>query len=395
MVEVVHSFIYNVSSFNFPRRIVFGPKAVDRIGEEVKLFRGSDVLIVTDGTMVMVGNVDKIKAPLKEEGLKVEVYDKVEPDPRVETADDVAEIAREGGCDVVIGLGGGSSMDMAKVASIGKQVKGSVREYSGVEKVGKKGLPLICIPTTSGTGSEVTPYAVFTVGEKKRAIASRYIVPDLALVDPLLTISMPPQVTAGSGLDALSHAVESMISLWSTPLTDALALEAIRLISKHLRVAYHQGKNFEARCYMSFAATMAGLSFSSPGVVYGHSVAQTFSPIYQVPHGTSCAMTLPYIMEFYLPAATSKLADIARAMGEPIQNKSTQEAAVMAVRAVHKLTQDLNIPWLRDLGATREQLPSLAEACISDWSRTNSPRQLTKESALEVFERMWAGKLQL
>jgi len=392
LVEVAQSSVYNISSLNFPRWIVFGPKAVERIGGEVNQLRGSDVLIVTDETMVKVDHVDKIRSLLMKEGLRVEVYDGVEPDPHVEIADDVADVARKGGYNIIVGLGGGSSMDMAKVASITKQVKGSVREYAGVDKVMEKGLPLICIPTTSGTGSEVTPFAVFTIGEKKRSIASRYIVPDLALVDPLLTISMPPQVTASSGLDALSHAVESMMSLWSTPLTDALALEAVRLISKHLRTAYYQGKNFEARCHMALAATIAGLSFSGPGVVYGHSIAQTFGPIYQVPHGVSCAMTLPYIMEFYLPVATPKLAYIARAMGESLQNKSTREAAEKAVLAVRQLSQDLKIPGLRDFGATREQLPSLAETCISDWPRANSPRQFTKESALEVFERMWAGK---
>jgi alcohol dehydrogenase class IV len=388
----LYPFIYNVSVLYFPPKIIFGPKVIDRIGDEILQFRGSNVLVVTDETMVKIGNVDRIKDILKKKGVKVEVYDEVEPDPHVEIANDVAKLARKREFDIVVGLGGGSSMDTAKVASIAKQNKGSVSRYVGADKVREKGLPLLLVPTTSGTGSEVTPYAIFTVGEKKGAIVSHYIVPDIALVDPLLTISMPPKVTAGSGLDALSHAIESMISLWSTPLTDGLALEAIRLISKYLRAAYNQSKNFKARCYMALAATTAGLSFSSPRVVYGHSVAQTFAPLYQVAHGTSCAIALPYIMDFYLPVSTSKLANIARAMGEPVEDKSTREAAVMAVQAVYQLTQDLNIPRLRDLGVTQDQLPSLAEACISDWPRPNSPRQFTKEAALAVFENMWECK---
>ena len=391
MGETIDSFVKKVHAYDFPRRIIFGPESIERIKEEVRQLHASNGLIVTDETMEKIGYVDKVKDLLRESSLNIEVYDTVEPDPHVETADRVVTLVKKREYDVVIGLGGGSCLDMAKIASIAEQIEGSAQQYVGPNKVREKGIPLICIPTTSGTGSEVTPYLIFSVGEKKRAIASRYTVPDLALVDPILTVTMPPKITTGSGLDALSHAIESIISLDSTSFTEALALEAVRLISQSLRTAYRQGDNLEARYYMALAATTAGLAFSSARVVYGHSVAQTFAPRYNVPHGISCAMTLPYIMEFYLPVATMELAKIARAMGEPVDHTPVQDAARLAVRAVHKLTQDLNVPKLRDLGATQEQLADLAKACISDWPRTNSPRQFTEETAVAVFERIWRG----
>jgi alcohol dehydrogenase class IV len=391
-MDVDYPFIYNVTNFQFPSSIMFGPNSLERIDGELKQFKGSKILIVTDKTMTSIGNVDKLLNQLEKTKFEIVVYDKVEPDPHIEIADEIISLTKKNGYDVIIGLGGGSSLDMAKIASISKYIEGSVEKHTGVDKIGGKGSPLICIPTTAGTGSEVTPFSVFTVKNKKKSIASKYIVPDLALVDPLLTFSMPPNITAGSGLDALSHAIEGMISIWSTPLTEALALAAIRLIAQYLRVAYFNGNIFEARCNMSLAATIAGLSFSSPRVTYGHSVAQTFAPVYNVPHGTSCAMTLPYIMEFYLPVSTSKIAQIAAAMGEKTQNKSLYEASKMAIHAVYKLSQDLNITGLKELGATREQLPMLAKACISDWPRTNTPRKFSEKSALKVFERMWIGK---
>jgi len=393
MSEGVYPPIYRITVFNFPRRVLFGLEAADKIGEEVKAVGGRKVLVVTDPTMVKLGYLSKIKDLLEKENFEIEAYDKVEADPHIETAEAVAELARKGKFDVIVGLGGGSSMDMAKVASVAIRNPGPIKNYTGDEQVEKRGPPIICLPTTSGTGSEVTPYAVFSEEGKKRAIASHNIIPDIALVDPLFTVSMPPRITAGSGMDALSHAVESMLSLWSTPTTDALALEAIRIISRNLRTAYYNGRDIEARCYMALAATTSGLAFSGPRVVYGHSIAQTFAPLHDVPHGVSCGMTLPYVMDFYVPAVPTKLAAIAQAMGNPTRGLTAREAAEKAVRSVYELAQDLDIPSLQDVGVSQGELPSLAEACIRDWPRPNTPRKLTEKTALQIFKKMWKGEI--
>ena len=284
-------------------------------------------------------------------------------------------------------------MDMAKVASLSISNLGRIENYVGVELVKRRGLPIYCIPTTAGTGSEVTRVAVVTVGKIKKAIVSSKIVPDIALVDPKLTVTMPPKVTAGSGLDALSHAIEAILSLNANPMTIALGLEAVRLISENLRTAYYDGRNVEARYHMSLAATMAGLSFNGPGLVHGHSIAQTFGPLYGVPHGLSCAMTLPYIMDFYLPAVPERLAWVAEAMGEDVYGLTSSEAARLAVEAVYKLCVDLKVPSLRDVGVERESIPELAEFCVKEWVRPNSPRSLTKEDAIRILEKMWEGEL--
>ena len=204
---------------------------------------------------------------------------------------------------------------------------------------------------------------------------------------------MPPKVTVGSGLDALSHAVEAILSLDANPMTIALGLEAVRLISENLRVAYYDGRNVEARYHMSLAATMAGLSFNGPGLVHGHSIAQTFGPLYGVPHGLSCAMTLPYIMEFYLPAVPERLAWIAEAIGEDVYGLSLREAGRLAVEAVYELCVELDVPSLKDVGVEKERIPEIAELCVREWVRPNSPRLLTREDAIKILERMWEGEL--
>jgi alcohol dehydrogenase class IV len=201
---------------------------------------------------------------------------------------------------------------------------------------------------------------------------------------------MPAKITAGSGMDALSHAIEGVLSSFATPLTQSIALEAIRLISDNVRVAYHKGRDIEARYNMSLAATMAGLSFNDPGVVHGHSIAQTFSPLYGIPHGLSCAMTLPYIMTFYRPVCPNRLAQIATAMDVDNIGLSESEAAEAAIIEVHKLNEDLDIPSLREVGVEKEKLPEIARDCVKYWVRANSPRQLTENAALQILEDMWS-----
>jgi alcohol dehydrogenase len=261
---------------------------------------------------------------------------------------------------------------------------------------------MIAMPTTSGTGTEVTPYAVVSVDpvtHAKGAIADGKIVPDIALVDPLMTVTLPPKHTAMTGLDALSHAIESIMALTANPLSDALALTSIKLISENLRTAYHHGENINARYNLAWAASLAGWAISFSENTLGHALAQNFAPRYGIPHGISCAVSLPYAMDYNVPAIPDRLALIASTMGENISGLTKREAAIKAVKAVKHLLIDVEMPIsLRELSVPKEDIPKLVDDLIS--GRTNqiplldkNPRKTTQESLLKVYERMWEGKM--
>jgi alcohol dehydrogenase class IV len=379
--------------YSFPRRMVFGLNSIDNIADEVKALNAGKILLVTDPLIAKTDAFDRIKGKLEAAAISFILYDKVEPEPPLPLAEEVAEIARSRKFDAVLAVGGGSTMDTGKVAALSLTNPGRVESYIGMNLVKSRSAPLICAPTTSGSGSEVTQFAVLKVGEKKRSIISRNIVPESVILDPALAVSMPPKITANSGVDALSHAVEAVLSMDASPLTDALAFQAINLITRNIRITYREGSNIEARSAMHLAATISGIAFTNARVVVGHSISQTFAPIFGVPHGQSCAMALPYAMEFYLPTIPERLALIAIAMDEGAVGLEAEKAAKEAVRIVRKLVEDLNIPLsLKEVGVPEEKLSMLAELCVKDWPRPNSPRPLTKEAVLEVFERMWRGE---
>jgi len=379
--------------YSFPRRIVFGLNSTDNIADEVKAVNGRNILVVADPVIAKTEAFAKIEGKLEAAAISFLLYDKVEPEPPLALAEEVAELARRMKIDAVLAVGGGSTMDVGKVAALSLTNPGRVESYIGMNLVKFRSAPLICAPTTSGSGSEVTQFAVLKVGGKKRSIISRNIVPDSVILDPALTASMPPKLTANSGVDALSHAVEAVLSMDASPLTDALAFQAINLIARNIRTAYREGSNMEARSAMHLAATVSGIAFTNARLVVGHSISQTFAPIYNIPHGQSCAMALPYAMEFYLSTTPERLASIAIAMDESTVGLGAEEAAKKAVRTVRKLVEDLDIPLsLKEVGVPEEKLSMLAELCVKDWPRPNSPRPLTKEAVLEVFERMWRGE---
>jgi len=379
--------------YSFPRRIVFGLNSIDNIADEVKALDGRNVLLVTDPVIAKTDAFVKIKARLEAAEISFSVYDRVEPEPPLALAEEVAELARQMKVDAVLAVGGGSTMDAGKVAALSLTNPGRVDSYLGMNLVKSRSAPLICAPTTSGSGSEVTQFAVLKIGDKKRSIISRNIVPESVILDPALTVSMPPKITANSGVDALSHAVEAVLSMDASPLTDALAFQAINLITRNIRTAHREGSNIEARSAMHLAATISGIAFTNARLVVGHSIAHTFAPIFGVPHGQSCAMALPYAMEFYLSTTPERLALVAIAINESAIRLEAKEAAKEAVLIVRKLVEDLNIPLsLKEVGVPEEKLSMLAELCVKDWPRPNSPRPLTKEAVLEVFERMWRGE---
>ncbi|MGQ9781119.1 MAG: iron-containing alcohol dehydrogenase [Nitrososphaeria archaeon] len=387
--------LYKTTEIHLPRKIVIGLNYIEKLAREVVYVGGgAKVLILTDRAVRAAGAPDKAASLLKNEGLECSVYDDIESEPRIEMVEEASSFAKAGRFDVVVGVGGGSVMDAAKLASASVSNPGNLREYIGLNLLRRRGLPLICIPTTSGTGSEVTQYAVVNVDGRKKTCVSPFIIPDVALVDPTVTLSMPQNVTAGSGMDALAHAIESLISTEATPVTDSLAYVAIRLIFRYLRRACYKPNDIDARYNMSFAATVAGISLCNAKMVVGHSISQTFGPEFNVPHGISNAITLPYVIKFYTPASSEKLAQVAIEADQSVEGLSSREASLAAARAVKNLAADIGIPGsLRSVGVTEEVLPKIAEEVLANFPRPNSPIELNKNNVLEILKWMYFGAL--
>ncbi len=382
--------------FQSPRKIIVGVGTSERVGPEAKQMNATSALLVTDKKLATLGVAGKMQGYLSKEGVETVVYDGIEFEPTLESIKKAGEIVRMKKYDLVVGLGGGSSLDTAKIAAMMATNPGDVESYLATiysDLVKKPTLKKILLPTTAGTGSEVTDHGVLTVGDGKTAIRSQYMTADVVIVDPLLTLTMPPRVTAGTGLDTLTHSVESMMATESNPATDSLALESIRLVSDNLRLAYAQGDNLEARCGMSWASLLGGLSLNAQGT-YGHGMAHPFATRYHVHHGTACALALPYVMRYNLPACTLGLAKVAEAMGERVEGLSLKEKAIKAVKAVREIVIDVDNPSsLKEIGVPRDKLEELAEEVIEKYQRPYNPRKLTKESALKIYEKMWKGEL--
>jgi len=378
-----------------PKRVIFGEGIVGNIGAEAKGLGAKKALVVTDETMRKTGLLEKVEKPLKEV-VEVDVFDKVESEPTLAAAETVAEAAKAAKYDLIVGVGGGSVLDMAKVASAAaSNPEQGVSDFLGANKIANPSVPKILVPTTAGTGAEATPFTLVIVEGKKKAIASPYNIADVVLISPSFTVTMPPKVTASTGMDALSHAIEAFLSLGSNPLTDSFALEAIRKIADNLEVAYSHGDNLDARLKMSLAAMLGGMAFGNAGVIAGHAAAHTFGAKYKIPHGVSAALALPYIMEYNArePAVREKLVKVAREMGEDISKLTEEEAASRAVARVKNLLKKLELPTrLADLDVPEDALPELAEAMSKEKGYiARNPRKIEHEEVVNMFERMWSG----
>lgn len=376
-----------------PKRVVFGEGVEEKIGAEAKGLRAKKALIVTDEIIEKTGLLDKVERPLKE-AVEVDVFDKVESEPTLEAAETIAKAARAAKYDLIVGVGGGSVMDMAKVASAAaSNPEQGVSDFMGANKIVNPSVPKILVPTTAGTGAEATPFILIIVELKKKAIASPYNLADVILISPSLTATMPAKVTASTGMDALSHAIEAFLSLGSNPLTDSFALEAIRKIADNLEKAFSHGDNLDARLKMAIAAMLAGMAFGNAGVIAGHAAAHTFGAKYKIPHGVSATLALPYIMEYNAPVAKEKLAKVAREMGEDISGLTEEEAASKAVARVKNMLKKLELPTrLADLDVPEDALPELAEAMSKEKGYlARNPRKIEHEDAVEILRRMWSG----
>ena len=379
-----------------PKRVVFGVGVEEKIDAEAKGLGAKKALVVTDATIEKTGLLEKVEKTLKEV-VEVDIFDKVEPEPTLAAAETVAEAARAAKCDLIVGVGGGSVMDMAKVASAtASNPEQGASDFLGANKIANPSVPKILIPTTAGTGAEATSFALVIVEEKKKAIASPYNLADVVLISPSFTATMPPKVTASTGMDALSHAIEAFLSTGSNPLTDSFALEAIRKIADNLEEAFSHGDNLDARLKMSLAALLAGMAFGNAGVIAGHAAAHTFGAKYKIPHGVSAALALPYMMEYNAQelGVKEKLAKVAREMGEDISRMPEEEAASKAVAHVKGLLEKLELPTrLADLDVPKDDLPGLAEAMSKEKGYlARNPRKIEYEDAVKMFERMWSGE---
>jgi len=347
-------------------------------GPRAKGLGATHVLLVTDRVLAKLGLVDQIKGQLEAAGLKVTVFDGVDPDPSDKNVHAGAAIYLESKCDALVSLGGGSSHDCAKGIGVVVTSGGNIREYGGVDQLKKRIPPMVAINTTAGTGSEATRAAVITNSDThfKMAIVDARCVPAVAIDDPRLMAGMPPALTAATGMDALTHAVESYVSTAATPLTDACGMHAIKLISRWLRPAVGNGANLEARDKMAYAQYLAGLAFTNGRLGCAHSVAQQLGGQCGIPHGVGCGVMLPYVCEYNLIATPERFAEIAAAMGEKVEGLTVMEAAAKAPAAIHKLNKDIGMAAnLAELGVKESDLEVVAKNAMNDGTRLTNPRQ--------------------
>ncbi|MCH8923948.1 MAG: iron-containing alcohol dehydrogenase [Planctomycetes bacterium] len=393
-------------NFNTAGRIVFGRDAVRRLGQIAGGLGARRVLVVTDESLVDAGVVGRVTGPLSEAGVVLERFTGGQPDPPLFAVNEAVALARTFKPDVLLGLGGGSNMDLTKAVATLLTHGGTCHDYAGDQLVPGPVHPMILVPTTAGTGSEVTAAAVLndTEAGSKFAILSNHIRPQVALVDPLLTVSCPKSVTADSGIDALTHAIEAYTAVDNEefplpageqtiyqgrhPLGDVLAEQAIGLVGRHLRRAVSDGSDVEAREGMALAAMTAGMAFSNVGVALIHAMEYALAPVSHTSHGRGCGLLLPYVMQFNSPVRPKQMARIAALLGEDITGLSDEAAAERAVAAVGQLKADIGIPArLSDVGVTAEHLPAMAEkTCTVKRILRVNPRPVSQEDAVAILE---------
>jgi len=378
-------------SYFLPTKLTFGFGAIDGIGSEAKALGASRALVVTDKVMVKTGIVRRVTERL--DGMEFDVFDEVEAEPRIEVAQAVADSARSQRYNLVVGVGGGSSMDMAKVAAGFATNEGKAQSFVGNNLFRMKPLPSLMVPTTAGTGAELTVTSMVTVEGHKQWINSPLLLPSVALVDPELTMSMPPGVTAATGMDALCHNTEAYLSSLASPITDSAALEGIGLIVKNLEKAYAQPGDRLAREAMSLGALLGGIALQAK-MVYGHSIGYTIATRFRLAHGVSCGLPLPYIVSNYAVASGPKMKKLAEAFEVESSGEPSALGPAVAER-VKAIAINLGIPTtLQELGVAEEDLGALAEECLAVYPRPNSPLVFDVRSMTDLYRRMWEGNLE-
>ncbi len=384
-----------VFGYFMPTVNLMGIGTAKEVGSQVKTLGGKNVLIVTDAYLAKCGMADGIKAQVEAAGAKAIIYAGAEPNPTDKNVHDGLKVFKDNNCDMIISLGGGSSHDCGKGIGIVATNGGNIREYEGIDKSTKPMPPFIAINTTAGTASEMTRFAVITDTDRhvKMAIADWRVTPNVAINDPVLMAGMPPALTAATGMDALTHAVEAYVSTIATPVTDSAALMAIRLISENLRNAVANGQNMEARDRMAYAEFLAGMAFNNASLGYVHAMAHQLGGFYNLPHGVCNAILLPHVSSFNILANPQRFAEIAVAMGENIDGLSTRDAADAAIESIKKLSVDVGIPaGIKELGVKEKDFYVMAQNAMKDVCSFTNPRLATLDNIIDIYRFAMEGE---
>jgi alcohol dehydrogenase class IV len=377
--------------FGVPSFVHFGVGVSNNVGEFAKDMGAKKAFVVYDKGVKAAGIMDGILTSLQNAGIEPVEYDGVLPNPPDTMVEEAAQLAREANVDVVVAVGGGSSIDSAKCISILLTNPSPLNQYEGVNTIPVPGKPLIAVPTTSGTGSEVTHFSIITAPKETRKIAlgGRFVGPTMAVADPLLTVGMPPKITAATGVDALTHAIEAYTSKWAMPPTDALALKAIELICNNLPEATKNGSNVEARSAMLLGSMLGGIAFNNAMVALVHAIAHPLSAHFHLPHGVANAAVLPYVMEFNALEVPAKYKEIAVAMGVDVTGMTDAAAAQAAIDKVKELNKEVGIPTLKECDVPKEKFAVLADDILNEVVINFNPRNVTKQDILAILEKAY------
>ena len=378
-------------SFELPTRIEFGTGVTARVADTLKELDTHCVLIVTDKGIRSAGLLDKVTAPLVTTGITFEIFDNVEPNPKDYKIEEGTEAAKRIEADCIVAVGGGSPIDCAKAVAVLTSLGGKLPDYAGIDKIGGTPLPVVAIPATAGSASEVTFSAVLTDSRAKSkfSLRSARIAPVVALADPVMTSSMPPDLTAATGMDALTHAVEAYTSLPANAFSDACALQAVELVSKHLARAVSNGQDMEARAGMLLGSMLAGIAFSHSDVGAVHCLAESLGGMYDAPHGLCNSVMLPAVMEYNLDYSRERYARVASAMG--LKFDTVEEGARMAVEAVRRLSAEIGLPGFASLGISESDFTRIAHLSASNGSNPSNPRPMTEDDYLHLLQQMSDG----
>ena len=375
--------------FFIPTVSLMGVGCAKEAGEQAKALGASKLLIVTDAGLAAMGVADTIKGYVEAAGLEAVIFDGAEPNPTDKNVHDGVKVYEDNKCDGIITLGGGSSHDCGKGVGMVVGNGGNIRDFEGVNQSTKSMPPFLAINTTAGTASEMTRFCIITNTDThvKMAIVDWRCTPNIAINDPVLMVGKPAPLTAATGMDALTHAVEAYVSTIATPITDACAIKAIELIAEYLRQAVANGENLEARDKMAYAEYLAGMAFNNASLGYVHAMAHQLGGFYNLPHGVCNAILLPVVCEFNAIANVKRFADIAVAMGENIDGLSDVEAAEVAIASIRRLSADVGIPaGLTDLGVKEEDLKIMAENAQKDACMLTNPRKAKLEQVIDIYK---------
>lgn len=376
------------STFYIPSVNIIGADVLNDAMNTMVEYGFRRTLIVTDTMLTRLGMAGNIQNALQERAIFSVIYDGTQPNPTTENVAEGLKLLQENNCDSVISLGGGSPHDCAKGIALVAANGGDIRDYEGVDRSAKPQLPMIAINTTAGTASEMTRFCIITDAERhiKMAIVDKHVTPLLSVNDSTLMMGMPKSLTAATGMDALTHAIEAYVSIAATPITDACALKAVAMISENLTVAVEDGSNAQAREAMAYAQFLAGMAFNNASLGYVHAMAHQLGGFYNLPHGVCNAVLLPHVQVFNSQVAAARLRDCAAAMGVNVEGLNDAEGAAACIDAIRTLAQQVNIPaGLRDLGVKEEDIPLLATNALKDACGLTNPIQTTHEQIVAIF----------